>query len=303
MGDVRDPHAHEVVAAHELAQRLVDQVEGPVAADQRHPHRRALEHDAEALGELGALALGGADVGQVLADADQVARAAGRAVDGAAHAQVAQLAVAAPDRDEAVEVAVVADRGVDLVAQAAAVLRHDLAEHALARRHEVLGVDAEDAVGLGRPDDVVGLEVAVEGADLAEPLRLGEPLLGAPALGDVLVDAVEAPDGAVGPERGAAADEHQAVAAVGVAHPHLELHRAAGLHRRDRRRGDPLAVVRMDEVQRVGALRRALRVEAEHAPQLGRPRDRLALGLPVPGADAGDLLRLAELGLAALAGR
>ena len=175
-----------------------------------------------------------------------------------------------------------------------------MVEHVLARRHVVLRVDAEDAVRLGRPRHLADFEVAVERADLPEPLRLGQPLLGAAALGDVLARAVEAAGSPVRAQRGAAPAQQQPVATVGMAHPQLELHRPAALHRRPRRLGDHLAVVGMDEVEGVVTERRVLRDEPEHAPELGRPLDLVRVRIPVPRADAGDLLRLGQPRLAAL---
>ena len=233
MRDVRDPQLLErvAVAPEELRERVVDEREAPAAGDEPDPHRRPLEDRAEALVELDPRPLRRPDVGQVLADADQMARAAAGPVHGAADPQVAQLAVRAPEGHEAVEAAVLAHRSVDLALQPRAVLVDDHRQHVLARRHVVLRIDPEDAVRLGRPHHLLCLEVAVEGADLPEPLRLGQALLGAAVLGDVLAGAVEAADGAVLAHGGAAPAQQQPVAAVGVAHAELELHRPAALHR------------------------------------------------------------------------
>ena len=154
--------------------------------------------EAEALVELDPRVLPGAGVGEVLADPDQVARPAAGAVDRAADAKVAQLAVTPADRDEAVEAAVLRHRAIDLVPEAVTVALHDAVEDTRARGDVVLRLDAEDAIRLRRPGHRLGLEVAVEGADLGEPLRFGEALLRAPALGDLFADAVEAPHGPVG---------------------------------------------------------------------------------------------------------
>ena len=57
--------------------------------------------------------------------------------------------------------------------------------------HEVLGVLAEDPVHLARPRDLVAADVPVPRAELGEPLRLGQPALGAAPVRDVDAGAVE----------------------------------------------------------------------------------------------------------------
>ena len=152
--DLVDQHPGELVApaAEELRQRLVDDLEAAAGRHQRDPDRRTLEHRAEALVELDPRPLPRPDVGQVVADADQVARPVARPVHGAADAHVAQLAVAAADGDRAVEAAVARGSARSTSPGAASRSRSTtMRQHALARRHQVLRVDAEDAVGLRRP--------------------------------------------------------------------------------------------------------------------------------------------------------
>ena len=209
--------------------------------------------------------------------------------------------VGLPDAGERVEVAAVARARASTCSRIAlAVLRRRSAREHRARRDEGLRVLAEDPVHLARPRDLVAGDVPVEGADLREPLRLGQPLLGAAAVRDV--------------DAGAVDPAHRAVRARCATPPRQCSTRISPSPRTIRTSSSsgapPASAARPASQTRsrssswtsssasspVGASSGA---EAEQAAELGRPRQLAGLGLPVPAADAGDLLRLGQLPLAA----